>query len=81
MQKTQYISAVKIRMLTFFQFNGVRKIFNAVNAGAELGLAAQLLLLSLFSFYLDAEHLYNHMKWETFQTCTPLLLSARRESN
>ncbi len=45
-------SAVKISALThainFFQFNGV-KIFNAVNAGAELGLATPFINSSLLN--------------------------------
>ncbi len=49
-------------------------IFNAINAGAGLGLATPFTCLCL-SFlekdciYLDADCLYDHIKWETFQTC------------
>ncbi len=68
---------------TFFNL----KIFNAINAEAELGLATALTTVSV-TFSLDkkriysvAERLYEHIKWETFQTRTPLHSSARRKSN
>ncbi len=57
----------------FFQINAL-KIFNAINAGAGLGLAtpfttaASLFFLEKDCVYLDAERLYDHIKWETFQT-------------
>ncbi len=61
--------------ITFFQINKI-KIFNAINAGAGLGLATPFTTAaSVSSFlekdcvYLDAEHLYDHIKWETFQMC------------
>ncbi len=64
-----YISAVKISVLT---------IFNAVNRGAELGLASPLTTAASVSFfldknciYLDAERLYVHIKQETFQMHAP----------
>ncbi len=51
------------------------KIFN--NAGAGLGLATPFttaaslsFFLEKYSVYLDAELIYDHIKWETFQTRT-----------
>ncbi len=50
------------------------KIFNAINAGAGLGLATPFTTAASVSFfrekdcvYLDAESLYDHIKRETFQ--------------
>ncbi len=49
------------------------KIFNAINAGAGLGLAtpfttaASVFFLEKDCVYLDAERLYDHIKRETFQ--------------
>ncbi len=56
------------------------KIFNAFNTGAEQGLATPVTTAASVSFdkncvYLDAERLYEHIKQETFQTCTPLPLA------
>ncbi len=73
-----YISGVKISALTqeinFFQINAL-KIFNAINAGAGLGLATTfttaascLFFIEKDCIYLDAERLYDHIKRETFQT-------------
>ncbi len=51
------------------------KIFNAINAGAGLDLATpftncclRLFFLEKDCIYLDAEHLYDHIKWEMFQS-------------
>ncbi len=84
------ISAVKISMLmqaiTFSSLT-VLNIFDAVNTGAELRLAtpltnaASVFFLDKDCVYLDVERLYDHIKQETFQTCTPLHLSSRRKSN
>ncbi len=58
----------------FFFF--VLKIFNAINAGAELGLATPLTTAISVTFPLDekciysvAELLYKHIKPETIQMC------------
>ncbi len=59
------------------QFNAL-KIFNTINAGAELGLATPLTTAVSDTFSLDkkciysvAECLYEHIKWKTFQTHAP----------
>ncbi len=66
-------------MIHIFQINAL-KIFNAINAGAGLGLATPLSTAASISFflekdwvYLDAERLYDHIKREKFQmrTLTP----------
>ncbi len=60
-------------MSNFFQINTL-KIFNAVNAGAGLGLATPFTTAASVSFflkrivYVDADRLYDHIKRETFQT-------------
>ncbi len=57
------------------------KIFNAVNTGAGLRLATPLTTAASVSFseknhvYLNAEHLCDHIKWETFQMHTQHRLS------
>ncbi len=51
----------------FIQFNALQ-IFNAINTGAELGLATPLTTAASVSFfltiivYLDPEHIYKHTK-------------------
>ncbi len=65
------------------------KWFNAVNAGAELGLATPTNSCYFCLFFLDKEciysvvaSLYDHIKLEMFQTCvTCFHFSVRRETN
>ncbi len=63
----------KKKEIIFFKIN-MLKIFNAINAGAGLDLAIPftnccicLFFLEKDCVYLDAERLYDHIKWETFQ--------------
>ncbi len=74
-------------MIHFFQFNAL-KIFNAINAGAGLGLATPLttavfvtISLKKKCIYSVAERLYEQIKQEMFQMHAPLHLCTRRESN
>ncbi len=67
--KCVYISAVKISALTYainFSSLTALKIFNAVNTGAELGLATPFTTVSFFldknCIYLDAESLYDNIR-------------------
>ncbi len=61
------------QVIHFFQINAL-KIFNAINAGAWLGLATPFKMLPPSLFFLKkgyAEHLYDHIKRKTIQMRAP----------
>ncbi len=81
-----YISAVKISALTqeiiVFQFNAL-----PLTQGRSLGLATPF-ITTVSVFFLDkkciysvAEHLYDHINAETFQTRTPASLQRQARGN
>lgn len=54
--------------------------------GARVGDSTYNICLCLFILdksyvYLDVEHIYEHIKWETVETCALFCLSTRHESN